>query len=61
MAITLDALKKTLDNVAPLVQFPIKIMFNPEIGFIGNAHRCRVLFKINAGKKLKSRFAIKRR
>lgn len=46
MAITLDALKETLDNVATLIQFQIKIMFNPEIGFIRNAHHCRVLFKI---------------
>lgn len=38
MAITLDALKGTLDNVALLVQFRIKIMFNPEIYFIGNVH-----------------------
>ena len=46
MVITLYALKETLDNVAPLVKFRIKIIFNPEIDFIGNAHRCRVLFKI---------------
>ena len=36
MAIILDSLKETLDNIAPLVQFSIKIMFNPEVGFIGN-------------------------
>ena len=46
MTIILDSLKETLDNIASLIPFTIKFMFNSEVGFIGNAHCCRVLFNI---------------
>ena len=37
MPIVLDTLKETFDKVALLVQFGIKIMFDLEINFVGNA------------------------
>lgn len=45
MTIIFDALKKSFDFVAPLIKFSVKIMFNPEVGFIGNAHCCSVFLK----------------
>ena len=37
MPIVFDTLKKAFDKVALLVQFGIKIMFDLEINFVGNA------------------------
>ena len=39
MAIILDSLKKTLDDIALFVQLRIKVMLNFEIGFIGDTSK----------------------
>ena len=46
MAIILNPLKESLDNITTLVKFLIKVVFGLGIDFIGNAHCCRMLFKI---------------
>ena len=43
MAIILDSLKKTLDDIALFVLFTIKGMLNPEIGFIGDTSKSSML------------------
>ena len=48
MAVILDALKKPLDDVALFVQFAIKGMLNPEIGFIGDTSKGSMLSEENA-------------
>jgi len=48
VTIVLDSLKKTLDDIAVLVQFRIKVMLNSEIGFVGNTSNGYVLNEENA-------------
>ena len=46
MPIILNLLKKPLDDIAVFVQFGIKVMLNPEIGFIGDTSNSPVLLKV---------------
>ena len=43
MAIILDSLKKTLDDIALFVLLRIKVMLNFEIGFIGDTSKGSML------------------
>ena len=43
MAVIFDSLKKPLDDIALFVQLRIKVMLNPEIGFVGDTSKGSVL------------------
>ena len=48
MAVIFDSLKKTLDDIALFVLLRIKVMLNPEIGFIGDTSKGSMLDDENA-------------
>ena len=48
MAKVLDALKEPLNKITLFVQVRIKIMLNPEIGFVGDTSNGSVLSEENA-------------
>ena len=48
MAVIFDSLKKTLDDIALFVLLRIKVMLNPEIGFIGDTSKGSMLSEENA-------------
>ncbi len=46
VTIIFNSLKEPLENVATFVQFGVENMFNPEVGFIGNADMRSTLIEL---------------